>query len=173
MWNSSKRAAVGDRMDTRKSTTPERSATAARPRNHETADFSMIHRGSVITGPDEASVKEFIASMDASEAKRRRWPDDGRAAMTALARLFPSLRGVPGADPWDVDHLIAWCNSGAPTSGSGWAARFLLGVWNPSTDWTQNGVPSPGRFDLLAAWDCLDEKHRAAIIDWLDAPFWP
>jgi hypothetical protein len=55
-----------------------------------------------------------------------RWPSDRRQAMAALAVWFPSMRGVPGTDPWSVEHLIEWSHPGAPTSGSIWAARFLL-----------------------------------------------
>ena len=101
------------------------------------------------------------------------WPRDGRAAMAALAAEFPSMRGVPGTDPWDVEHLIEWSNSGAPTSGSIWAARFLLSVWNPSTNWNDFGLPGAGKFDLHEAWSCWDNPHRAAALKWLEAPFWP
>jgi hypothetical protein len=48
-----------------------------------------------------------------------------------------------------------------------------LSVWNPRTDWREHGFPGAGRFDLLEAWDVLDDAHRAAIRAWLDAPFWP
>jgi hypothetical protein len=83
------------------------------------------------------------------------------------------MRGVPGTDPWDALQLIAWCNTGAPMSGSGWAARFLLSVWNPSTNWNEEGLPGAGRFELMEAWAIFDDPHRAGVMQWLDAPFWP
>ena len=55
--------------------------------------------------------------------------------MARLAHLFPSMRGVPGTDPWDAQQLIDWLKSPAPTSGSSAAARFLLGVWNGGMIW--------------------------------------
>ncbi len=116
---------------------------------------------------------DLVSSIERGRARRMRWPRDGRQAMAALGQLFPSMRGVPGVEPWSVEELIAWCNSGAPTSGSGWAARFLLAVWNPGTDWTEFGLPSRGKFDLMEAWSCWDDPHRAAALQWLEAPFWP
>lgn len=144
-----------------------------RSRDYDKAGFSIEHAGSVISGPDEASVRKFVSIVKTQAEKASRWPRDGREAMTALSRLFPTLRGVPGTDPWDVDAFLAWSQSGALTSGSGWAARFLLSVWNPRTDWREYGFPGAGRFDLMEAWDLLDDPHRAAIRAWLDAPFWP
>lgn len=93
--------------------------------------------------------------------------------MAALASLFPSMRAVPGTNPWNVDLLIEWTSSGAPTSGSIWAARFLLSVWNPSTNWSELGLPGAGKFDLHEAWSCWDDEHRSAAMKWLEAPFWP
>jgi hypothetical protein len=116
---------------------------------------------------------DLVSSIEPGRARRMRWPRDGRQAMAALGRLFPSMRRVPGVEPWSVEDLIAWCNSGGPTSGSGWAARFLLAVWNPSTDWTEFGLPGRGKFDLMEAWSCWDEPHRTAALQWLEAPFWP
>jgi hypothetical protein len=139
----------------------------------EEPKFSMDYKGGRITGPDEASVREWAENMKLQEEKAARWPQDSRQAMTALAKLFPSMVGVPGTDPWNVDELVAWCNSGAPTSGSGWAARFLLTVWNPSTNWNEHGLPGAGKFDLMEAWSVFDDRHRAAVMKWLDAPFWP
>lgn len=50
--------------------------------------------------------------------------------MTALALSFPTLRDVPGVDPWDAAAVEAWLREGAGGSGSRHAARFALGVWN-------------------------------------------
>ena len=149
---------------------PRSNANAAATRS---PGFALADEGGVISGPDEQAVRQVVASIERSRARRASWPRDGRAAMAALARLFPSMREVPGTDPWSVEDLIAWCNSGAPTSGSGWAARFLLAVWNPGTDWAEYGLPGRGKFDLMEAWSCWDERHRAAAFRWLESPFWP
>jgi hypothetical protein len=106
-----------------------------------------------------------------------RWPQDYRLAMTELAKLFPTMRGVPGTDPWNVEKLISWLNSGAPTSGSWHAAMFLLGVWNPTTKWNQEGVRmrkgASGKFDLFAAYAAWDQHHIRAMQTWIAQPFWP
>ena len=87
--------------------------------------------------------------------------------------MLPSMRDVPGTDPWDVDALTEWANGPAPTSGSRGTARFLLGVWNPGADWTEYGLIAPGRFAVFDAWSCWDEPHRRAVLVGLEAPFWP
>lgn len=121
---------------------------------------------------------------------RVEWPKDNRAAMTALARLFPTMvrhgRPVPGTDPWEPEALVEWLNtSGEPTSGSRHAALFLLSVWN-ADDWCAFGLrvrrlPKGawkgrrriGRWDLNDAFASWDEKHRAAALAWMTNPFWP
>jgi hypothetical protein len=155
-------------------TTDRKSGAAAHPeRDHETPGFSLPYKAGLITGPDESVVRELVANLEKSEAKRAQWPRDGRQAMAALAKLLPSMRDVPGTDPWNAELLIGWCNTGAPTSGSGWIARFFLSVWNPSTNWNEYGLPGAGKFDLMEAWPVLDGAHQAGIIKWLEAPFWP
>lgn len=144
----------------------------------------VIHQE--ISGPDgmivvEASeqelIDEFAASMGKEKKRRERWPSDYRLAMSELAKLFPTMRGVPGTDPWNVEKLIAWLNTGAPTSGSWHAAMFLLGVWNPHTKWNKEGVKmrkgASGKFDLFAAYGVWDEHHIQAMQEWLAVPFWP
>jgi hypothetical protein len=130
---------------------------------------------------EERSRKELLDDFRDSIARqalrRARWPQDLRQAMTELAKLFPTMRNVPGIDPWNVEQLIAWLNSGAPTSGSWNAAMFLLGVWNPSTKWNKEGVKmrkgASGKFDLFRAMSCWDEEHIAAFLEWANNPFWP
>jgi hypothetical protein len=131
----------------------------------------------------EQVLQKFRDSIQRDAIRRARWPQALRLAMTELAKLFPTMIGVPGTDPWNVEQLIGWLNSGAPTSGSRCAAMFLLGVWNPTTDWSKEGVkvrrrkgsgpPSAGRFDLFRAMSCWDEEHIAAFTEWLENPFWP
>jgi hypothetical protein len=124
---------------------------------------------------------EIAASIEAdrqrSARRAARWPADYRQAMTVLAKLFPTMRGVPGTDPWNVEKLISWLNSGAPTSGSWHAGMFLLGVWNPTTKWNKEGVRmrkgASGKFDLFAAFSTWDHHHIQAMHEWLAAPFWP
>ncbi len=98
--------------------------------------------------------------------------------MAALSALFPSMRGVPGTDPWDPVELIEWCNGPAPTSGSRWAARFLLAVWDGYADWADPQAVEPclasdGRFEIVKAWSIWDNPHRQAALAWLTNPFWP
>jgi hypothetical protein len=112
----------------------------------------------------------------------RAWPADGREAMVVLCWLFPSLQGVPGANPWEPAELLNWlANSGAPTAAGRHAARFVLQVWNSSANWVQvaraEGVKNATRlrhpFNLAEAWASWDEPHRAALLAWLDNPFHP
>lgn len=126
----------------------------------------------------EDVLEEFKRSLEKSRECIAHWPQDYRQKMVALAKLFPSMRGVPGTDPWDVESLIKWMNGPATTSGSWNAAIFLLGVWNPHTDWKKEcglkvrkgGI---GRFDLFRALGCWDAQHEAAFLEWVKYPFWP
>jgi hypothetical protein len=78
--------------------------------------------------------------------KRELWGPIGPLAMSRLAKMFPSLRGVAGVEPWHVDELLTWlCTSPAVTSGSHHAAMFVLGVWNTSTDWSEVAQELPRR----------------------------
>lgn len=58
-----------------------------------------------------------------------------RANMAWLCRQFPTLIGMPGTDPFDAIALHAWVRSGAATSGSRHAVRFVLQVWNCTERW--------------------------------------
>jgi hypothetical protein len=122
--------------------------------------------------------REIHASIERGNQQRARWPKDLCQAMTELANLFPTMRGVPGTDPWNVDQLAAWMNTGAPTSGSWWAAMFLLGVWNPHTNWKKEcGIKmrkdATGKFDLFLAMHVWDHQHVEAAREWTANPFWP
>lgn len=149
-------------------------------RDSETPPFSMEHRGRVITGPDEQSVRALIASVESAEARRAFWPTDTTQAMEQLALSFPSLTRASGVQPWNADALLRWLCGPAPSSGMAHAARFLLGVWNPTTDWVREaesqgiaGSAAAKRFDLLDAMGVWDEAHCAAFTAWVAAPFWP
>jgi len=121
--------------------------------------------------------REIFLSIERQRMQRARWPDNLNRAMSELAKLFPTMRGVPGTDPWDVHQLIAWMNTGAPTTGSWHAAMFLLGVWNPHTKWNQEGVKmrkgSSGKFDLFVAMQGWDQQHIDAAMEWIRNPFFP
>ncbi len=53
-----------------------------------------------------------------------------QARTLALARQFPGLRTAPGVSPWDPEAPDEWAVSGAPGSGTRWAAVFILNLWN-------------------------------------------
>jgi hypothetical protein len=125
----------------------------------------------------ERILTEFTQSMAKERERLKHWPADYRQRMSALANLFPTMRGVPGTAPWNVDLLIKWMNGPAPTSGSWNAAMFLLGVWNPKTNWKECGLKLrkgvQGRFDFFRAIGCWDAEHEAAFMEWVKYPFWP
>src|SRR5688572_31267540 len=85
-----------------------------------------------------------------SRLQRRR--NGGRvvpSAWLACAEPSPTLRGVPGTDPWNAMQLLEWlCTSGGVTTGSRHAARFVLQVWNPSTDWGALAMAPPAEEGL-------------------------
>jgi hypothetical protein len=140
--------------------------------------------GPIIRFPDEGeeaqlreeATREIAAAIERDRQRRARWPQDLCQAMSALAELFPTLRGVPGTNPWNVDRFLAWMNSGAPTSGSWCAGLFLLGVWNRTTKWRDCGLKAKegeDRFDMFRAMGCWDQKHIDAFQEWVKYPFWP
>jgi hypothetical protein len=79
---------------------------------------------------------EHAQQLDHQAQRRTLWGEIGPSSMTRLAKMFPSLRDVPGVEPWDATRLLEWLCGPAPTSGSTWAALFVLGVWNDS-DWQE------------------------------------
>lgn len=147
--------------------------------SERTVDFGDGQRFIVSGESEEAvdnAIEEFAASKEREIRRCQRWPGDYRQRMTVLSQLFPTMRGVPGTDPWNVDQLIQWMNSGAPTSGSWWAAMFLLGVWSPSQDWRECGLKvkkGHGRFNFFNAMSTWDDQHIQAMQEWIALPFWP
>jgi hypothetical protein len=89
-----------------------------------------------------------------------------QARTIALARQFPSLRTAPGGSPWDPEALDAWAASGVPSSGAGWAAVFILNLWNPQEAWRA------GRFDVFEAFSAWDHDHRQVFLGWATDPWW-
>jgi hypothetical protein len=126
-----------------------------------------------ITGPDAESIEEMLSQIRTQRERRARWPKDTTHALTRLAKMFPTLADAPGIDPWNVEAFIAWLNGPAPGAGASAAGRFILGVWNTRTDWTECGLAPPGCFDVFEGIAVWDDAHRAAFQAWIDAPFWP
>jgi len=91
---------------------------------------------------------------------------DSNRRMTKLAQNFPSMEGAPGVDPWDAAELNRWA-AGPASHGERLAARFLLAVWAPGTEW------EAGRFDVVEAFGVWDQQHREAFLKWARDPWWP
>lgn len=106
-----------------------------------------------------------------------RWGGGGRDGMTQLARMFPTLRGAPGIEPWDPEVLMRWSASRA-THGAAHAVAFLLNVWNPNAEWREVAaeleIDGAGfAFNCAEAIACWDASHRAAFRAWCEDPFYP
>ena len=141
--------------------------------------------GRMIIGHPEA-VRPMLAAMERDQERRKHWPQtasgdiDTHRAMTALAQSFPSLRDADGVDPWDGYRFLAWLCGPAPSHGMLAAGRFLLGVWNSTTDWREvarelelEGADKCVRFDLFEAMNVWDREHSDACRHWMEWPFWP
>ncbi len=93
-----------------------------------------------ISGPSQEAVDQLAAELERRAVQDREreklFPGDGREQMAALARLFPSLNSVV-SDRWDTNRFLAWFVTTGGSGGACHAARFLLNVWNPSTDWRE------------------------------------
>jgi len=90
-----------------------------------------------------------------------------RQNMAWLCRQFPTLRGAPGAEPFDAIKLHAWARGGAGTSGNRHAVRFVLQVWDSAERWAL------GDFNLVAAFAGWDDDHRRVVLRWASAPWFP
>lgn len=100
----------------------------------------------------------------------------GPAAMAALAKTFPTFQDMRpegrariGVEPWDVDKFLAYARGPSPGSGARALCRFLLGVWNRTTDWSEHGL-SNFTLNDVASWD---REHSAAFAAWAEEPWWP
>lgn len=100
--------------------------------------------------------------------------------ITELAMSFPSLRKAPGIEPWEPIELLRWAATIA-SHGERASAQFVLGVWNPTTDWDhvaeQNKIIGNSDtflpFDLFDAVMIWDAEHVAAVVKWMQRPFFP
>lgn len=90
-----------------------------------------------------------------------------RLNMAWLCRQFPTLRHAHGADPFDADALDVWVRSGAATSASRNAVRFVLQVWNSGEAW------KAGPFNVVDAMAGWDDAHRAGFLRWAADPWFP
>ena len=144
-----------------------------------------LGRGRVLKGHPDA-VHAYVDAAMAHIERNRRWPQtpegeiDMQAAMTALVRSFPSLRGAADTDPWDVTRFVRWLCDGRP-GGALRAGRFVLHVWNADADFRELGreLGIEGAdeclkpFNLSEALGVWDEEHRKAFLAWAEAPVWP
>lgn len=143
------------------------------PNPPESDEVTVPYGDGTLTG-DRRAVELYIAAIEKQKGLRARWPEDTRKAMSVLCKRFPTLADADGVEPWDVHRFVAWLNGPAPGSGAALAGRFVLGVWNPETDWTEElGLRPPGKFELFRAVGLWDEAHMAAFVSWIIAPFWP
>ena len=90
-----------------------------------------------------------------------------RHNMGWLCRQFPTLRYAQGADPFLPHLLDEWVRSGAATSASRHAVRFVLQVWNSKERW------KAGPFNVVDAFAVWDDLHRAAFLRWATDPWFP
>lgn len=150
-------------------------------------------RGREIEGePDvvETAIDELEQARTKRAAVDKLWGNGGSAErMSRLCETLPTLRGVPGTRPWDAMALLRWlCTSGAVTSGSGHAARFVLQVWCADQDWAALATAPESEqglglrademraiepFNPVAALAVWDWSHSAAFVMWCQLPFWP
>jgi len=145
--------------------------------------------GGVITG-DKAVVDHVVDELELQRNKlaatKEKWGEGSSQRMVRLSHAFPTLPGVPGTDPWNAMHLLEWlCTSGAVTTGGKHAARFVLQVWNPSTDWGALAMkPAADEglglkdvelapFNVVEALAVWDSDHDRAFREWCELPFWP
>ena len=139
--------------------------------------------GSVEYEGDSAAIAEAIEvdvrGRAREERRRKAWGKIGVESITRLAKLFPSLREAPGVDPWDALTLLRW--SLAASHGEALAVKFVLSVWNSSTDWEkvarEEKLIKPderfSRFDLFEAMSVWDQEHVSAALAWIELPFFP
>lgn len=128
----------------------------------------------------ERAARDYLARGRAfAQQKRERWGDDNLQSMTRLVRRFPSLGDADGIEPWDAIRFLRWACDADMTSGRLHAVRFVLQVWNSSTDWTDAAAVEglDGRhltaFNVVDACAVWDDAHRAACLAYIELPFQP
>jgi len=92
-----------------------------------------------------------------------------------LVQQLPSLakKGAP-VSPWNATAFLRWTCTTAMSHGELLAARLVLSIWNPDTDWVAEArkerLESPEaakRFDLMEAATVWDGEHIKALTNWL------
>jgi hypothetical protein len=149
------------------------------------------YRGGTISGHSAEAVDEALRDLqerDAKEERRReRWGENNLESMARLVASFPTLRRslggvlIDGLGEWNANVFLTWACGPEPGSGARDAARFVLSVWNSSTDWDAAARDLRllkrgqrlGRFEAVKAISNWDAEHLAAFIAWTELPFWP
>jgi hypothetical protein len=161
------------------------SGSDKQPRPARTARIIINHDGSVEYEGDPAviAVAIVVDVRGRARAARRRkaWGRIGVESMARLVALFPSLREAPGVNPWNTDEFLPWAVSGVLSHGEVLAAKFVLAVWNPTTDWEKAAQEKKlledgqhfARFDLFEAMSVWDQEHVDAALAWIELPFFP
>ncbi len=94
-----------------------------------------------------------------------------------LVKQLPSLaRKEAPISPWNATTFLRWTCGTAMSHGELLAARLVLGVWNPDTDWVAearkehlDAPEAAKRFDVIEAAAVWDAAHLKALTDWLTA----
>lgn len=142
---------------------------------HESTDV-----GTVLTPDYEGVLTEVDRGRGRGGAQRQALAvEGGMTDFERLVRTFPSLARAP-IEPWDATRFLRWLCTTGLSHGELLAARFVLGVWNPETDWVaearKDGRAAPEsakRFDLLEAAAVWDRAHLEAVRSWLARPLFP
>ncbi len=87
--------------------------------------------------------------------------DDPLSRIEELAYTFPSLRGAPGALPWDPVALDRWASGLLRHTQGRHSARFVLSVWDRHRAWRI------GRFRSMQSLDVWDPEHTLAFRRWI------
>jgi hypothetical protein len=111
---------------------------------------------------------------------RKAWRMDD----SAVARFHHCEKCLARAVGGDALTTLAR-TSGAVTTDSGNAARFVLQVWNSSLDWAALAMAPPSEeglglegvelepFNILQSLTSWDSEHERAFQSWVELPFWP
>ena len=114
-------------------------------------------------------------ALEQRRAVEQRWEAEAAAEKQRWWKFlesFPSLAqwssvAQAAKRPWDAERFDKWAAGPCPGHGALEAARFVLSVWNPGTQW------KCGRFNLHEALWCWDHAHKEAFLRWCAEPFWP
>lgn len=133
------------------------------------------YSGGAVSGhPDAvaAFLKEMARQEVAKQKRQKAFPgESGRERMTALCRLFPSVReSISGWRPWNAQKFAFAAVSRGACSGALHAVRFCLSVWNTHSDWpeildSEAWLPEPASDDdwLWKSLQTLKAEARASL----------